>query len=88
MSRYSRGVKYFAYGYISVLFIRIHPFRVCERLLPTVSFLFYFIVSPLPANVIDYYIFCFDFLWCGEFGHLSAFCLESSYSSKTNPCRA
>ena len=48
MSWYLSGVKYFAYGYISVLFIRIHPSGLCTP--TTHSFVFaYFIVWLLPA---------------------------------------
>ena len=40
MSRHLSGVKYFAYGYISVLFIRIHPSGLCTP--TTHSFVFAF----------------------------------------------
>ena len=40
MSWYLSGVKYFAYGYISVLFIRIHPSGLCTP--STHSFVFAF----------------------------------------------
>ena len=42
---------------ISVLFL-----LVCVRLLPTVPVLLNFIVSPSPANQVDFNIFCFHFL--------------------------
>ena len=47
--RYLSGIKYFAYGYISVLFIRIHPSGL--RTPKTHGFvLFYFMFSPFSAN--------------------------------------
>ena len=42
MSWYLSGVQYFAYGYISVLFIRIHPSGLCTP--TTHSFVFAFVM--------------------------------------------
>ena len=72
--------------YVSCSSVFILP--VCEGLLLTVSFLLLFTFSPLSANQVHYNIFCFDFLWCGESGHLSTLSRESSDSSKTNPRQA
>ena len=53
---YFSGVKYFAYGYISVFFI-----RVCKRLQATVSFCFILCFHPFQTiGLLDnIYIFCF-----------------------------
>ena len=56
VSRYLSGFKYFAYGYISVLFIRIHPSGLCTP--TTHSFVFALLYCfALASYQFDYNIF-------------------------------